>query len=325
MDTLNDIVLKSNIFYNVNKKIFEDNIPINLEFEVITEPTIIMNTLHSCFSHAILDSCFPIFWIIDDLLKAEKIHNKNIRIFINEKKITLYPKQNLPMIDEVEQCYKGVFNEIIKLITPNPVFFQHLLKINYLFKHCIFYPDNDKWQRTPWNCVDYYPGRNVPRDKIRFIDTLIYEKLFLFRNHVFKKTKINISNLSTKKLMIIDRKYNRKIEPTKLEFLIQEAEKNKNLNFTRVTILEDMLFEEQINLFANHNVYIFRHGSCLIHLLWIPNNSIIFELEGGPNGIKSPMVIPRLCKLTNSKHILLNYNDYNCKNDIFKFLEEDSK
>ena len=32
------------------------------------------------------------------------------------------------------------------------------------------------------------------------------------------------------------------------------------------------------------------------------------------------MVIPRICKLTNSKHILLKYDDYDCKKDIFDTL-----
>jgi len=323
MNVLQDIVLKSNIFYSLNKKAFEDTIPVGSEFEIITEPVIVMDTLHSCFSHAILDSCFPIFWIIDDLLKAGKITDVNVRIFIREDDIIKYPVQNLPIIDDIEQTYKGIFKDIIQLITPFPVFFQHTLKTNYVFQNCIFYPVNngDKWQRTPWNCVDYYPGRNIPKDEIRFSDDIIYEKLSLFRNMVFTKTNVLINEVPTNNLMIVDRKYNRKIEPIQLQRLVQEAETNKEWNFTEVFILEDKTFQEQVNLFSKHRIFIFRHGSCLINLLWIPNNSIVFELERGPDGITAPMVINRLCKLTNSKHIILNYNDYDFKKDIFERLK----
>jgi capsular polysaccharide biosynthesis protein len=168
--------------------------------------------------------------------------------------------------------------------------------------------------------VDYYPGRNVAKNDIRFSDDIIYNKLSLFRNMVFTKTQTEISALPVKNLMIVDRKYNRMIDPTKLQFLVQEATKNRNWNFTGVTILEDKTFKEQVNLFANHQIFIFRHGSCLTNLLWIPNNSIVFELEGGPQGVRSSMVIPRICKLTNSRRILLNYDNYDCKKDIFEKL-----
>lgn len=315
MDTLQDIDCKINIFYNVNKKSFEETIPSNLEFETIIEPVIVMDTLHSCFSHAILDSCFPIFWIIDDLLKNAKIIDKNIRIFIKAGLILEYP-QNLPLIDEKCQTYKGVYKEIINLITPFPILFEHSLNKNYMFKNCIFYPENDRWQRTPWNCLDYYPGRNVSINNVRFSDDIIYEKLTLFRNMVVIKTIKEIEDESTNNLMIVDRKYNRKIEYNKLQSLIQEAEKNRDWKFTGVVLLEDKSFQEQVELFAKHRIFIFRHGSCMINLLWIPNNSIIFELEGGTDGIRNNCY-SRICKLTNSKHIILNYDAYDYKKDIF--------
>ena len=187
MNNLEDIVCKSNIIYNVNTKSFEDIIPENLEFETVLEPIIVMDTLNSCFSHIILDSTFPIFWVIDDLLKCGKIADKNIRIFIKAKNVLEYPVQNLPLIDEIGQTYRGIYKDIIDLITMFPIFFEHTLKKSYLFKNCFFYPENDRWQRTPWNCVEYYPGRNVLKNEIRFSDDIIYEKLGLFRNMVIAK------------------------------------------------------------------------------------------------------------------------------------------
>lgn len=315
MDTLQDINCKKNIFYNANKKLFEDTIPSNLEFEIIIEPIIVMDTLHSCFSHAILDSCFPIFWIIDELIKYEKITDKNIRIFIRKELIFEYP-HNLSFIDENNQTYKGVYKDIINLITPFPLLFEHSLTKNYVFKNCFFYPENDRWQRTPWNCKEYYPGRNVSINNIIFSDDIIYEKLRLFRNMVLVKNIKENTDDNTNNLIIIDRKYNRKIENSKLQCMVQEAEKNSGWKFTGVSLLEDKSFQEQVELFSKHRIFIFRHGSCMINLLWIPNNSIIFELYGGPDGLMNNCY-SRICKLTNSKHILLNYDGYDCKKDIF--------
>lgn len=322
MDTLYDIDMKSNIFYNANKKIFENVIPEELEFQTIIEPIIVMDGLHSCFSHAILDYCFPIFWIIDDLLKAGKIADANIRIFVRGA----HPSQSLQMNDEGVTTYKGVYNDIIKLITPFSVYFQHTLKKNYVFKTCFFYPtnypvNNDRWQRTPWNCVDYYPQRNVPKAEIRFSDDIIYEKLSLFRNAVFIKTCTGI-DASTNNLMIIDRNDHLKIDRPKLQSLVKEAQKNRGWNFTGVVSLEDKTLKEQVALFANHRIFICRHGSSEINLLWIPNNSIVIELGGRKQRpcILKPMIYNRICKLTNSKHIVLNYFNYDYKKDIFDTL-----
>jgi hypothetical protein len=261
-----------------------------------------------------LDSCFPIFWVIDDLLKAGKIADTNIRLFVRNH----HPSQSMQMIDETGTTYKGVYNDIIKLITPFSVYFQHTLTKNYVFKTCFFYPENDRWQRTPWNCIDYYPQRNVPRTEIRFSDDIIYEKLSLFRNAVFIKTGTEI-NATTNNLMIIDRKDHLKMDPIKLNFLVQEAKKNRGWNFTGVVSLENKPLKEQVALFANHRFFICRHGSSEINLLWIPNNSIVIELGGRRQRpcILKPMIYNRICKLTDSKHIVLNYFNHDYKKDIF--------
>ena len=125
-----------------------------------------------------------------------------------------------------------------------------------------------------------------------------------------------LTNKSTNKLMIIDRKYNRQIESSKLHSLVQEAETNREWDFTGVVVLDDKSFQEQVELFTKHRIFISRHGSSMINLLWIPNNSIIFELDGGSDGLINNCY-SRICKLTNSKHIVLNYDDYDCKKDIF--------
>lgn len=314
-----DITYKTNVLYNNKIQRFDDNfISDSTDIEVIEEPIIVMDTLHSCFSHAILDMCFPIYWILDDLVSSNYIRNNNVRIFIKKENILMYPIQNLPLINEQNNTYNGEWRNIIELLTKNPIIFEHLITKKYLFKQCFFYPDNDKWQRTPWNCCDFYPGRNVEKKNIRFDDDIIYNKLQKFRSHVFVKSMISNPNKITNELIIIDRKHNRKIDNFMLETLKKEASKNTNWCFRGVVILEDLTFTEQVQLFNKTRFFIFRHGSSLINLLWAQPNSVIFELSGGPNGITtSPMMYGRICKLTNSTQFVLNYDNYNPSIDIF--------
>jgi hypothetical protein len=323
---LDDIEYKSNIFYNNENKTFEDIIPNNIieSSEIINYPIIVIHTLHSCFSHAILDSCFPIFWIIDDLISNNYIKNNdinNIKIFIKKENILNYSIQNLPLIDKDNKTYRGAFKNIIELLTDKSIIFEHLIDNNIIFKECFFYPDNDYWQRTPWNCIDYYPGRNVEKENIRFTDEIIYNKLHKFRNKIIDKSMIQNTDKATNELIIIDRKNNRKFDNFMIESLIKEANKNTNWIFKGVFILEDLNFYDQVALFNKTRFFILRHGSSSINLLWTQPKSIIFELMGGREGINtSPVMYQRICKLTNSTLNTLNYDSYDIKNNIFNKL-----
>ena len=63
----------------------------------------------------------------------------------------------------------------------------------------------------------------------------------------------------------------------------------------------------QIKLFVENNVFIFRHGSCITHLIWIPNKSIIFDIDVNLHERKN--VVRRLATISDSKTIQMNYND----------------
>ncbi len=326
MEILQDIILYTNLFYHTGSRSFKDKIPADVSYDLIEEPVIVMDTLHSCYSHALLDSCFPIYWVIDDLVKTGRIPDRNIRIFIRKENIVRYPRQNLAIIDSDANTYKGVFRSIIEILTLHPILFEHALNRNYVFKTCIMFPmDGDRWQRTPWNCVDYYPDRNIPKHEVRFTDTVIYDKLMQFRTSVFTKLGIDVSSSATNNLLIIDRKKDRKIDPRTLQHLTAAAEKNTSWSFTGVAVLEDMTFEEQVKLFASTRIFIMRHGSSEINLLWIPDNSIVFELEKGAEGLSGPMMYKRICKLTNSQHTVLDYTTFDAQKDIFDKLSSDIK
>ena len=312
---MEDIVVKENVFYNAKTKTFEDTVPVGVSFDIITEPVFVAHAIHPCFSHAIIDSCLPIFWVIDDLLKTGKINNSDVRLFVQERHFD----GRTSIFDSAKQSYIGAYNDIVTFLTQHPVYFQHLISTNYVFKTCIFYPHDDRWQRTPWNCVDHYhPARNVLKQNVRFSDDIIYEKLANFRNMVVTKSNVYI-NENQNNLIIVDRAYNRKIEDNKLQALVQGAAKNTGWNFTGVYVLEGKSLQEQVKLFANNRIFIYRLGSCVANLLWIPENSVVFELIGGKEGVVNyDNVSPRILKLTNSKRIVLHYDSYDCERDIFE-------
>jgi hypothetical protein len=317
-----DILFKENIVYNNKNKIFQEinsNDSLNNEFdEEIEEPVVIMDTLHSCFSHAIMNSVFPIFWVVQDLIQSNHINTNNIRIFIRSEDIIAFPKQNLPLINEHANTYNGVWKEIIEFLTNKPILFEHLITKNIVFKKCIFYPHQDKWQRTPWNCNEYYPDNIVPKQQIRFSDEIIYKKLDYFRSYVLSKHITTPPDIESNDLIIIDRKTNRTFDKALLNSLEESAKLNTNWNFKGVVILEDLTLSQQIEVFNKTKIYIFRHGSSLINLLWTQPKSIVFELVGGKEGVRTlPAVIERICKLTDSKQICLHYDNFHPIRDIF--------
>jgi hypothetical protein len=313
---LGDIVHEKNVLYDPIQKRFVNERPSSFDVEVIEEPVIIMETLHFCYSHALLDHCFSIFWAIQDLLEKGYISSKKVRIFVLKNiLVKQFPKEYLPIVDYQNHTFKGIFKDIIEIITPYPILFEHLLQKKIIFKESFRYPSHDLWQRSIWNCVEYYPGRNVLRQDIRFPDEKISSMIHAFRNHVFEKYKIEILS-QTNDLIIVDRKHNRKINTELLFQLEEEAKKNTRWTYRGVFILEDLSFEEQIKLFINTKFFIMRHGSSLANLIWIQPKSVVLELSGGNNGVHSPPVIQRLCQFVDSRQILFDYNNIK-PNDIF--------
>ena len=103
-----------------------------------------------------------------------------------------------------------------------------------------------------------------------------------------------------------------------IDSIKQEADKNTKWIFNGIFYLEDLSFYEQVELFNKTHYYILRHGSASINFLWTQQNSFVFELMGGNEGIDtSPIMYERICKLTNTKIFSLNYDKYNIKKDIF--------
>jgi hypothetical protein len=109
-------------------------------------------------------------------------------------------------------------------------------------------------------------------------------------------------------LIIIERGSDRRFDPVLFQSLVKEITMNQKWNFKGTFCLDTMSFKEQVELFSRTSAFIMRHGSSEINLLWVPQNSIVFEIGGGPDGISQPNMYKRICKLTDTRHIYLDYN-----------------
>ena len=313
---LNDVIYNTNTLFD---KGFTHNYLGNMDnVECIEEPVILMNSLHSCYSHAIIDSCFSSYFIIQQLLEQKYISNNNIRIFILKEDFIYYPWTH-NFVDKINKTYIGPYQNIINFITDMPIIFEHLTEKKLFFKQSFICPafGSDKWQRSIWNCADNFPGRNIFKKDILYTDEYISKMLSNFRSHIFNKYNLSNDIDNNRELIIIERKQNKKINSFLLSILESEARKNIQWNYNGIVILEDMTFEEQTKLFNKTKIFILRHGSGLINLLWCKPGTTVFELEGGHEGTGNPVVTKRLCDLIGLNFIPLNYDNFNPICDIF--------
>lgn len=304
-----DIEYSQNSVYIKSTRKLLDNYT-GTDYEYIEEPVISMNSLHFCYSHAIIDCCFPVFSVIQDLIAHSIIPNRNVRIFITEDFMNWWPGLYLPLVDAEKREYKKAWKNIIEILTPYPVIFEHLLDTNtrYKFKQFFKYPMDDGWQRSIWNCIEHYTAaRGIPKNNVRFQDDVLYEKLMLFRNHVFSQYNIQPVVHTKKNAIIIDRKSDRRFDADKLERLVNVLKSKDNCEFRGVFVLEDMTFEETVRLYANSQVIASIHGSSAINILFAPFYSIFIEFD---LITERQQMYDRVCKLTNTYHIYLNCYTY---------------
>lgn len=300
IDTLPDIEYLQNITYGPSSQ------------HAIVEidcPTLMVPSYHVCYAHAILDYTFLYYWLITELrLKYPQFFKFNI---LFEKEEVMIDHNVASVIDPINKCFTiDTWNILVGLLTESKPLFEHLLDRQYKFKHLFFYKKNQiKYQRCPWNSIENYSHhRPISPDSVYFTDALIYRKLNEFRDFIFKNLDLNLPDKSANSLIILERKSSRRFDPILFQALVNNAINQPHWSFKGTYCLDDMSFKEQVKLFSKTKVFIMRHGSSQINLLWIPEGSTVFEIGGGPDSISQPNMYKRICKLTNSEHIFLDYN-----------------
>jgi hypothetical protein len=253
--------------------------------------------------------------MIDQIVSYFSVKPPSFRLFIRAGAIHMFP-HNLAMIDDI--TYKGAWKNLIEILSPLAPIFEHRLDPNrhYLFKECYFYPLDDRYQRSIWNCGEYYPERPILLKDVVYSDSILYENLHRVRRHVLG------SRLGAKgiKLLLIERKSDRRWDPQLFAKMHYHCSTNQ-WEYDEPSVLEDMSFEDQVTLFSTARIVIFRHGSSLTNLMWVPEGCIVFDLDVQRD---RKNIVGRLCALTGSVHHYLDYNNFDVEKDIFAIMPQAS-
>ena len=299
--------------------------------KTIESPLIVMDTLHSCFVHAILDGIFSAYMLKHEILEEERIPN-DFAVFIRERHIEMYPNENLKHIDEENSVYGGVYGELMDVVTKKPIYFEHLIDENqvFLIKDAYATKLQNENHRSLWNSSLYYPGR-YEGDKI-FTDDELQRRLDLFLSDVLNIYGLEKKDREFKKnIIIVDRKTDyRSFRKTWLhgEGEFDENESNSLLDaldnimieqpclkYKGIVYLEDLSLKEQIEVFQNNDIIITPHGANMVHSLWT-NNKIIVEVLYDDS--TAPMY-KRVMSFTNNK--LAQMTPYNIENFVLLLLK----
>lgn len=276
---------------------------------VLDTPTLVINTLHSCWTHAFIDSIFPYFWSY--LYAKQKFSCEQINIFIRKGLILQYPNSNLSKIT-TEGKYKKNYQTLLDLIPHDKLIFEHLIEPNkvYLFNNCIHYILDDKWQRSFWNCVDYYFARNYLKSNIIYNDKIIKGRLDEFKAHILNKHQIKPYVKTDKTNIVI---LNKKKHPDNTAILLQIPyldqiinliNLKQNVNFNGVKYFEDLDFKEQIQIIENNDIILSVHGGAMLHMIF-GENKLYIEFF---NNEKTNSMYKRVANISNNKLVQINVN-----------------
>ena len=286
----------------------------NTYTKTLEQPLIVMDTVHSCFVHGIVDSIFSAYWIKYDIMKNMPELGKNFGVFVRKGDVEKYPEQNLKNIDPETSRFKGVYDELMNLVTTKKIVFEHLMDENdvFLIKDCFFTKLDTQNQRSLWNRGEDYPGRNLG-EKV-FDDDHIQRMLNLYIQDILNIYGLEKNPESFKKnIVIVDRKteyrslaktwlHDKEGEnvsemPSLLDKLDIFLSTQPLLNYNGIVYLEDLSMKEQMECFLNNDIIITPHGANMVHGLW-SNKKIIIEVLYDE---KKAGMYKRIMSFTNNK------------------------
>lgn len=266
----------------------------NTYSQTIEQPLIVMDTIHSCFVHGIVDSIFSAYWIKYDVVKNMPELGENFRVFIRKGDVEAYPEQNLKNIDAENLRFKGVYDTLMDLVTTKKIVFEHLLdeKDVFLIKDCFFTKLDTQNQRSLWNRGEDYPGRNLG-EKV-FTDDHIQRMVNLYIQDILNTYELEKNTEPfNKRIVIVDRKTeyrslaktwlheNEGEDVSEMPSLLDKLDvfltAQPLLTYNGIVYLEDLSMKEQMQCFLNNDIIITPHGANMVHSLWC-NKKIIVEV-----------------------------------------------
>lgn len=269
----------------------------------IKEPVFVVDTLDGCWSHAIIENIIVWLWSY-----RKYMANQEIIFVIRKRLLDCYP-DNYKNIATDQTKFTEKYEQVLSIIPHKYILLEKNIKTRHCFDHCFHYTLEDNRQRSFWNTGEIYPGRwSLPPIHS---DEEIYENVNYFVQGIRNNENCYTNNTSKKKrVIIIERKYDRMFEKDKLDRLEDALVKNclnEEYIFEGIAILENMSFKDQLILLSRTHVFFFRHGSCLANLLWAPTNSLVFDIDERTNRKK---IVQRVCDVTKSTSVHVHYDEF---------------
>ena len=273
----------------------------------IEKPVFAIETLHFCYVHMI-EHIFRYFWVIQDLLKSKHLETEDIVFFVRRNDLMAYATksdyilaQYFSVIDFNNRCYRGAWNDLLKVINKNNILFESFVprKNTYKFQH-LYILGEDFWQHSFWNNKLYYPIRTIPNEYalqnphifpywmeknnekiyMRYTDAEIQTKLQAFRKTVLDKYLQTYDLPSSKrKVILINRKNEREFPNEYFQKIVAFFKANERVEYNGVYYLEEINFQEQLKLFNTNDVFVMMHGAGCANILWSKPNSILVQYD----------------------------------------------
>jgi len=306
-----DIVHTRHVYYSPVHRSFTKTIQPHEHSKPIIHlhnPVFSIETLHFCYVHMI-EHIFRYYWIIQDLLESNELETDNVTFFIRRNDLMAYATLNdyilaqyFSVIDVNKNCYRGAWNDMFKIINKNDLIFE-----SFIINDCVYFFEdlyvltNDEQQHSFWNSKFSDPWRILSPEylhtyrhlfpyilqrgdetvHVRYLDDTIKKKLFSFRKKVLD-TYLPVHDIpreGKRKAILINRRDKRVFPESVLQDLTDYLKSSTKLVYTGMVFLEDMTFQQQLELFNTHDVFFMIHGAGCANILWAKKDSILFQYD----------------------------------------------
>ena len=281
----------------------------------IDSPVLVVDTIHSCWAHAVVDCVLPWYLYYCKITEKHPDKNKGVTLFIRRRLFDMW-KSNYQNLSQNETNFIGSYGQLLSVIPFKEIIFEHKLDSCVQFRHTYHFLLDETFEKSLWNHPKIYGGQERNRIKDAFHqDQELYNNALSFVRLSREKYQIIQKYEKKKTVIIIERAYNRQFDTeilSRLSCLLYQNQQQYCYDFKGIFYLENMSFPEQIKLLSETNVVFARHGAAIVNYLWLPKNSVVFDID---SRLDRKFITQRICAVSKSTSIYLNYEEF-CKNIV---------
>lgn len=268
----------------------------------IDHPVFVIDTVDGNVPIALIDGIMVWYWTY-----MTYMHPQKITFFVRKRMFDYFPG-NLDNLNATQTGFKYIYQQFLNVIPHYEILFEHKLENTYNFTHCFHHILEDKHQRSLWNKDMYMSGRL--KNNPLYTDEDIFANVYTYINAC--RLSLNCSRIPdtyVKRIAILENKYEDFMDETKCTQLSDRLEENNTSDhgyiFDGIVVLDELSLREQLMYLSHTHVIFVRHGSFIAHLLWLPQNSLVFVLD---NQYHRKPIVQRLCQISNSHVVYCKYD-----------------